>query len=374
MSWLAEFFTHPAYVIPGTALIAVPIVIHLINRMRYRRVKFAAMEFLLASQQRNRRKLLIEQLLLLMLRCLAVLALVALIARPLFDPSQLAILQGQKTQHLVLLDDTESMQNRWGETTVFDAALDVLRRIAQEGSRQHGSQMLTLVRLSQLDEPVFIGKNMDPAFMNELETRLETLRCTYRESDLAPGLEKARELLKDPAASKHLHVLSDFRRRDWQEEAAFAGVMKELDGQGVTVNLVHCVPEPTPNLGVTELTGNVHVAAASVPVRLRVGVRNFGEEEASAVRLSILEDGKKLPLSIVVDKLAPGKEAFREFDVVFPSAGKHEIQVALPPDSLEADNSRFLALDISEANPVLIIASDLSEASDARFLEDALAP
>ena len=44
------------------ALVSAPVIIHLINRMRFRRVKWAAMEFLLKAQKRMRRKLK-EQLL-----------------------------------------------------------------------------------------------------------------------------------------------------------------------------------------------------------------------------------------------------------------------------------------------------------------------
>ena len=78
-SWLLQHFLNPSFVLAGTALVASPIIIHLINRLRYRRVRFAAMEFLLASQQRNRRRVLLEQLILLLLRILLVLGLMLLI-------------------------------------------------------------------------------------------------------------------------------------------------------------------------------------------------------------------------------------------------------------------------------------------------------
>ena len=55
-----------------------PIIIHLINRMRFKRIRWAAMEFLLKAQKRKRRRLIIEQLILLALRCLLV-ALVGLL-------------------------------------------------------------------------------------------------------------------------------------------------------------------------------------------------------------------------------------------------------------------------------------------------------
>ena len=60
-----EFFLHPWYMVAGGALVSAPILIHLINRMRFKRIRWAAMEFLLKSQKRNRRRLIIEQLILL---------------------------------------------------------------------------------------------------------------------------------------------------------------------------------------------------------------------------------------------------------------------------------------------------------------------
>src|SRR4051794_39344059 len=65
-------FLNPWTFLAGAALVSVPIIIHLINRIRYRRVKWAAMEFLLKAQKRMRRRKILEQLLLLLLRCLLV--------------------------------------------------------------------------------------------------------------------------------------------------------------------------------------------------------------------------------------------------------------------------------------------------------------
>src|SRR6476469_3349416 len=74
-------FLNPFAMIVGGALVSAPILIHLINRMRFKRVRWAAMEFLLKSQKRNRRRLIIEQLLLLMLRCLLILLTALLLSR-----------------------------------------------------------------------------------------------------------------------------------------------------------------------------------------------------------------------------------------------------------------------------------------------------
>src|SRR5437762_7258239 len=80
-----EFFVNPWFMAAGGVLVSSPIIIHLINRMRFKRVRWAAMEFLLKSQKRNRRRLTIEQLILLALRCLLVLLVVLLVSRADLD-------------------------------------------------------------------------------------------------------------------------------------------------------------------------------------------------------------------------------------------------------------------------------------------------
>src|SRR5215471_16153905 len=235
--WISSFFVHPEFVIPGAMLLAAPIIIHFINRMRFRRVKWAAMEFLLASQQRNRRRLLIEQLLLLLLRLLVVAALVMLVARPLVDPEKFSLFQGKKSHHLILLDDSGSMRDRWGDTTAFDAALDVVRKIAAEGERKPDTQTLTLLLLSRPGQPLYTQENLNKDFVGRLESGLKGLRCSHRALDLAGGAEAARKLLADLAgASRSFHLISDFRQQNWEDDAALVTALREMDLDKVTVN------------------------------------------------------------------------------------------------------------------------------------------
>ena len=56
---MLSLFANPFTMIAGALLISSPIIIHLINRMRYKRVRWAAMEYCLKSQKRSRRKLMI---------------------------------------------------------------------------------------------------------------------------------------------------------------------------------------------------------------------------------------------------------------------------------------------------------------------------
>src|SRR5437868_15409252 len=120
-----ETFLNPGYVAAGAALVSLPIAIHLINRMRFKRVRWAAMEFLLKSQKRNRRRLIIEQLILLLLRIVLVLLVGLLLGRFLWDA--LAFTRPQNTLHVVVLDDTPSMGDAWRADGVAKNTFDVAK-------------------------------------------------------------------------------------------------------------------------------------------------------------------------------------------------------------------------------------------------------
>jgi hypothetical protein len=370
--WLSTLFVHPEFVIPGAMLLAAPIIIHFINRMRFRRVKWAAMEFLLASQQRNRRRLLLEQLLLLLLRLLVVAALVMLVARPLVDPERFSLFQGQKTHHLVLLDDSGSMRDRAGDVAAFDAALDVVRKIAAEGERKPDTQTLTLLLLSNPAQPLYTEENLNREFVARLEGGLKGLRCSHRALDLAAGIEAARKTLAElEGAARNFHLISDFREIDWDQDTPLAEALAAMDRDKVTVNLVKTVAESHPNLGITDLSGTIDVAAVNVPLRLALTVRNYGTESARDVRLTVLVDGQKRPATETIDRIDAGKERTIEFDEQFAKTGPHDVQVSLPADALEQDNVRFLSIKVPDANPVLIVDGGSGE-SEGFYLYDAL--
>ena len=370
--FFSTFFVNPALVVPGLALVASPLIIHLINRMRFRRVRFAAMEFLLQSQRRNRRRILIEQLLLLLLRVLIVLALMLLIARLVLNEDQFSILTGDKSYHIVLIDDSGSMQDRGTDGSAFDQALDVVRKLAAEGSRRPNTQKMTIVLLSDLEKPLKQYVDVNAELLTDLEADFENLQCSHQTLDLSDGLEAAGRLFAaEPASMKHLHVVSDFRDRDWTDHTALSKSIRRLDDTDVAVNLVRTVAEQHANLGITELSGNVHVAAAGVPLRLKVAVKNYSQQIVENVRVSIVVDNQKLPISLLFDKIEPGVTVSREKDLAF-TAGPHEVKMELPSDSLAGDNARYMAFTIAPSHPVLIIDGD-SSGDAGLYVSDALA-
>src|SRR5437763_11254462 len=147
-----EFFLNPWAMVAGGALISAPILIHLINRMRFKRIRWAAMEFLLKSQKRNRRRLIIEQLILLMLRCLLVLLAGILVAR--FVGQAVGRTATTNVTHVLLIDDTLSMTDQAPKTqssfpSCFDQARARVEELASAAARSNSPQTFIVLTLSQ---------------------------------------------------------------------------------------------------------------------------------------------------------------------------------------------------------------------------------
>src|SRR5215469_15199792 len=110
----------------AAALISVPIIIHILNRRRFKTVTWAAMEFLMRAMRKNRRRLEFEQWILLATRCLLIALLGFALARPLgCEKSSLARVAGRTGLNVIVLQNSYStayQADHPGARTHFDQA------------------------------------------------------------------------------------------------------------------------------------------------------------------------------------------------------------------------------------------------------------
>src|ERR1700712_35240 len=93
---LAFGFLAPWLFAGGAAATSVPIIIHLLNKRKFRIVIWAAMDFLLAAQRRNARRLKFQRWLLLAVRCLAILIITAGIAQLILKSQTFGAILGEQ--------------------------------------------------------------------------------------------------------------------------------------------------------------------------------------------------------------------------------------------------------------------------------------
>lgn len=380
---LSQWFVHPA-LLGGLALLAVPIIIHLIHRFRFKRVRWAAMEFLLDSQRRNRRRLLLEHLILLLLRCALIALVVFLVARPQSGGRLAQMLAGgEKTQHVIVLDDSFSMGQSTDNAaqaadgtvggTAFHAAADAVTNLVRRLAQRPGAHILTLIRTSSPQNPDLLSVQVDDSVLARVEKLLGELAPSSLASAPAAAVGEAKRMLDEGATtSRVLHVLSDFQSKDWSVGSEVYAPLRELASSETAVQLVDATRAPAANLAVIDIKASLGSVAAGVPFAVEATVKNFSDSPVLQLGLLPRVDGQPLPAA-TIDRINPDEAATATFEVALASPGVHEVAVEIREDGLPADNLRSLAVDVPPAIPVLLVDGS-RDRRDSLYLSLALAP
>ncbi|OYP28870.1 BatA domain-containing protein [Rhodopirellula sp. MGV] len=382
-------FLYPA-LLAGFAFIAVPPLVHLINMLRHRRQRWAAMDFLLSSYRKQKKWLRLRQFLLLLARLAIATVLIAMLCGWTGGRQLLGVLGGQTTHHIVILDDSYSMGDvsGSGDRTTYDRALEALAQLTERLAASDGNHQLTVMRASRAALAVQAGNESGDAAADlsaqtitsdsSLIARVIATNASAIRTDLVPAIDLAAQLAGGmDSDEQYLYIASDFRSRDWAKTERIAESLRafEVDAQ---VRMIDCAASPERNLAVTRLVPVQDVWVAGVPVVVRATVKNFSDLVVRNVTLAcrvirygddvtgidpsrqVSGNSESLP-SLVIESIPPGGEITKTFQVYISETGTHAIEVELPVDALPIDNKRVCTLPLSDAERVLIVDGDPEE-------------
>lgn len=239
----------PGLLYAGLAAASIPIIIHLLSKRRFRRIRWAAIDWLLEADRQNRRRVRLEELLLLALRCLAMFVIGAMLARVFLRPQTLMAVLGStaRTERVIVLDNSFSMGvraaasggngqdlprdqqtsgpaiAREGDTgaivrmgTVFERGKAAADRLVQWLRREAPGDPLTVVVTSSPDRPIrseAASGGMDLATWGE---ELKALEPSSRAGNFAGTFAAIKSVLESKkSTSANVYVISDFQRIDW---------------------------------------------------------------------------------------------------------------------------------------------------------------
>ncbi len=391
----------------AAAMVLLPILIHLINRLRHRRVRWAAMEFLLASHRKNRNWVWLRQLLLLLTRIAVLLLILVAVGQVGCESDNMARLLGQRiTHHYVLVDDSFSMSDNSSGTAAVEHARQTLDMIGDriDGRNNH---RVTVIRFSAADRMLQAGRatsgssgSLPQADLNsrtvdrDIKKAIRDAAAGIEPSFLSTrpdaGLELVSQLIQTRSDENAIvYVLSDFRTRDWQTQTGIKQTLAEIEAAGAAIELIRCADAPATNLAITSLQADGSVRVAGVPLMMQLKIRNFGNETARKVQVelvaaaypdettldivpeSIEPEVDELP-TILIDEIPAGETVTRRFPVFFSRPGQHAIRAVLQTDVVPADNRAWTVTQFAPAARVLVIEGPDSDA--ARFISLALSP
>jgi hypothetical protein len=396
-NWASQSFRHPWFMLLGILLISVPIIIHLINRIRFKRIRWAAMEFLLKSQKRNRRRLILEQLLLLALRCFLVLLAGLLVAR--FVNQAIDRFGAQDTWHFVVIDNTLSMNDRWQDEangkdmTSFDMGKAFVRAIAKTALDEDTPQHMRVILLSDPENPLFDGQ-LNADSKRELEVKLDS-------HDLEAGLRHIKPEEAFAAASKYFeqhsegkkafHLVSDFRDKDWNssDPNLNAAMDKITQVRNANVFLMDCgEPFRKENQQVVLNHDNVCISSfqpetrivsnEGQPIEFTVTIENHSPSERKNVMLTVYVDGdERFEATQPIPNIPVGQSEFK-VQLGFTKEGPNHVTAKLEEEKkgLNQDNVRHAVVEVRKRIPVLVVDGGYPDVdgdySDTRFVRTAL--
>jgi hypothetical protein len=370
-------FLNPTIAAVGLACIAIPIIIHILMRRRRRPVPWAAMKFLIEAYRRQRRRMNLEQILLLASRCLLVALLAMALGKPVLGAIG-ALSQGPRTLYLLIDNGLASGAVTPGETgSALDrskaAALDLLAQLDQSQGDRVG-----IVSLAAPSEPLVVPPSGDLSAASEL---IRTLQPMDSRTDLNGALARVRdELRRTPlkgGESLWVGIFSDLRAGSTDAESTLPA-LAQSDGQ---TYLLAQAPASAPldNVSITgvEPANSVLIAtpdagaSPSASTQVRVYLRRSGPGVATGAVTTVSVEGLAVSPSgppagrgqraQTTVNWSPGQDtvtAYLTAEVPVPAQGSRApvtLVASIDNDAISADNTFRRPIDTRERLEVALL-------------------
>lgn len=387
--------TNP-WMLAALATMAIPLVIEWLFRRRRQRIAFPAMRYLMNPQKRRRVRL--QDLVLLLVRTVVPGVLVLALARPMLRPASGPGAAPATRHAIILLDGTYSMDQSIGQTTAFEVgqstSQDILRGLPKEST-------VSWVYLGRRPE-VIKHRTTDHDSIHDAIGRATVSDWAGR---MADGVEVAQQMLAADAAPdtiNELYVISDLQRSTWSPTAGdprdatahLAQLAQQcsvfvLDTGGANVfnaYLTRFEPQEKITAVGMENRYEVEIEALNMPADGKLWLTLYADEERAAMEQSTAgASAERKPGKLITRELNAADFRSGRATVVlshtFFAAGEHRLRVELEGDGLAVDNQRFYLVDVPENVELLVVDArhDAAVTADplgagSGYLQHALAP
>ena len=333
----------------GLVALAVPIIIHLLQRQRVVQIPFSTLRFLKLVQSKTARRSRVENLLLLLLRCLVFALLGLAAARPVVSPKAANWWGGSVPRTIVLvLDNSLSMNYRAGDHTRFDDAKKQALAILDD---LRAGDEVAVILANDRAQLLIAEPTVDHALARKAVLGIQP---TQFRTDFAPALREARKIAaRSQKRIRHVYLLTDSQALGWRFEP---GTVFDETWQKCGAQLAVVRPDglAAVNAAVTGVKFRSSVVAAGAVVRGSATVENF-----STVALHDLVEiriGEHRVTQRAAD-IAPGSAAEVPFEFPLPAVTGDSVRgtVNIQDDHLLEDNRQFFWLAIYHPPRVVIV-------------------
>lgn len=347
----------------GAALVAVPLVLHLIMRRKPVKREFPALRFLKSRATANRRRLRLNHLLLLLLR-MAALALLALaLARPtLRGAGWLADGEGPVAAVFVF-DTAPRMQLREANRTRLEQAATMAKVLFDKLPPTSKVAVLDTSGNAAAFSPTIAAA----------ATRVDRLAAATPAVSLADAMREGLRLLDTSGLARHeMYVFTDCSRGAWEGASPLDVTASHPDA---SVLYVDVGAQAAQNFSIDTVDLANDLVAAGTPLALSVAASRTGPDASRAVAVEFLAaDGHYARRAVKPVAWKQGSVSEVAFEVAGLEPGVRQGRVVIDgSDDLEADDVRYFTVQVGAASRVLVAAPAPADRT-ALFVSQAIAP
>jgi hypothetical protein len=368
-------FINP-WMLAGLAGVSLPVLAHLLSRRKYDTVEWGAMQFLEIGRN-ARRRIKLEELLLLALR----MGMIALIAIALSRPWISGGLAGSFTSKpacdiAIVIDSSYS--------TDWNAKAQTPREQAVAWAKGLLDQLGPGETAGLIDARGTVDAKIPSLTRdrNLIRESLDTLPKPSGSSRLNDGILRGLQMVNAGTnVSRHVVVVTDGQFHPWRDADEHLWLqLKELREQATVPADVWVVSTQTQqarqnNDAVDRLQLSRELTVVNFPIRIRTRLKNSGAKAASNRKVYLEVDGQRLADKTISVRVEPDGQATIEFEHRFRTPGSHVVAVSIDEDSLPGDDRSEAAIDITDALPILLVdgsASPDPARSEVFFAKSAL--
>ncbi len=350
------------FALAGVICAAAPVIIHLLNRRRYRTVHWAAMPFLREALQRNRKMMQMRDIILLILRTAAVLLFGLALARPYFAVGTQEFDRSQPLHAILVFDNSLSMGYTLVEGTLLDKAKERALRFIDE--LPDGS-VVTVIPLCGSEHP--ISSDPYPFKDKGLSEAIRAIEVVDRAATVQLAADAAQKAAESSAElAKRIVFFSDQQASNWSDRTT-----PERFQELPSMQVVDVGPAEWQNTSVVALRVQDGIADIETPTTFVAEIEHRSSNPAGRkdIQVAFHVGDEKFERTISFDAQAGRREVLFEhtFSSATPDLGHPDyvpVKVALSADNLVADNERHLVVPVVASLPVLFIDQYSDEEED----------
>ena len=327
-------FVHPGFLWALLAL-AVPIIIHLFYFRRFKKVYFTNVRFLreIKDESSARRKL--RNLLVLLMRCLALAALVFAFAQPFLPLDDAEVVTGQKSVS-VFVDNSFSMSSLSEDVPLLEKAKTRARDIIDAYGVEDRFQVLTNDFEGRHQR--LLSKEDALSLVDEIE-----LSPSVRQLDAVRNRQD-QALATGGTDNRYAYLISDFQASISNLEAGDTAV-------DLTLVPLQSVQERNVAIDTAYFDAPARVLNQTNPLIVRV--HNYGNEDADNIRLALRLDGQVQPVGTL--SVPAGRSVTDTVNLTLLRTGTYEAVLELTDFPVQFDDKYYVSFEVAQTIKVLVV-------------------